>query len=90
VAGNRVAENSVVHSGRHGAIGFRALADFGFDVIVRLPDPDPEPFKVVTVEDGKLLGDAVSLADLGRRFPGWKMAPGGDHREDQGKVYVTK
>ena len=36
VVGNRVAENSVVHSGPHGGIGFRALKDFDFDLIVRL------------------------------------------------------
>jgi cell wall-associated NlpC family hydrolase len=39
VAGNRVAENSVIHSGPHGVIGFRSLAEFDFDVVVRLPDP---------------------------------------------------
>jgi cell wall-associated NlpC family hydrolase len=45
VLGNRVAENSVVHHGEHGAIGFRPLFHyredptpaFTFDVIVRLP-----------------------------------------------------
>ena len=38
VLGNRVAENSVRKSGRtHGAIGFCPLGEFGFDVIVRLP-----------------------------------------------------
>lgn len=39
VAGNRVAENSSVHRGVHGAIGFRPLG-VKFDTIIRLPDPD--------------------------------------------------
>lgn len=90
VAGNRVAENSVIHRGAHGAIGFRPLSEFEFDVIVRLPEPEPEAFTVVAVDDGAVLGRCNSLSDLGRRFPGWKMAPGGDHREDQRKVYVTR
>jgi hypothetical protein len=37
VEGNRVAENSVVHHGPHGAIGFRSLWEVDFDIIVRLP-----------------------------------------------------
>lgn len=36
VLGNRIAENSVVHHGDHGAIGLRPLADFSFDLVVRL------------------------------------------------------
>ncbi|HAM58312.1 MAG TPA: hypothetical protein DCQ64_24020 [Candidatus Rokubacteria bacterium] len=39
VVGNRVAENSVVNDGVFGAIGFRPLREFGFDVVVRLPEP---------------------------------------------------
>lgn len=42
VEGNKVAENSVRHTGRtHGAIGFCPLSDFGFALIVRLPAPAP-------------------------------------------------
>lgn len=40
VEGNRVAENSSVHHGPHGAIGFRPLDGVKFDTIVRLPDPN--------------------------------------------------
>lgn len=39
IPGNRVAENSVRKADRtHGAIGTCPLADFGFDVVVRLPE----------------------------------------------------
>lgn len=39
IAGNKVAENSTVHSGKFGGRGVRSLEDFGhYDLIVRIPE----------------------------------------------------
>lgn len=56
VLGNRVAENSSVHHGPHGAVGFRPLEAVRFDTIVRLPDPAEArpPERMVVLPEGQV------------------------------------
>lgn len=44
---------------------------------------------VVNVGNGAVLGVVSSLEELPRRWPGCALVPKGDHRADQGKVYVV-
>jgi len=48
------------------------------------------PARVVALETGDVLGEILDLEEIGRRFGGYALAAGGDHRHDQGKVYVTR
>lgn len=71
VSGNRVAENSSVHSGPNGAIGFRPLGAVTFDTIVRLPDPNAVPLPATAKEllaavYGECADDEKALAALNR------------------------
>jgi murein DD-endopeptidase MepM/ murein hydrolase activator NlpD len=50
----------------------------------------PAPARVVDVVTGEVLGEVFSLGEIPRAFPGCAMVPGGDHRADQGKVYVSR
>lgn len=48
------------------------------------------PVRVVDVETGDVLGEAFAINDIARAFPGCAVVPGGDHRADQGKIYVSR
>ncbi|HOJ22258.1 MAG TPA: hypothetical protein PLU39_09065 [Armatimonadota bacterium] len=50
----------------------------------------PAPARVVDVVTGDVLGEVFSLDEIPRAFPGCAVVPGGDHRADQGKVYVSR
>ncbi len=67
--GNQVAENSSVHAGINGAIGFRPLSAVTWDTIVRLPDPMPHvatPRELLAEVYSQAHDDAAILAALNR------------------------
>ncbi len=71
VEGNRVAENSTVHSGPHGAVGFRPLSAVSFNTIVRLPDPAieraaPTPLELLGECYAEAAGDTEMVGALNR------------------------
>lgn len=50
----------------------------------------PPPARVVDVETRDVLGQITELREIPVHFPGYVLIPGGDHRSDQGKVYVAR
>ena len=50
----------------------------------------PAPARVVDARTADVLGEVTDLGQIPVRFPGYALVDGGDHRDDQAKVYVGR